>query len=254
MTPIYLNDFYQLGSFINQLRLTLLGNITGNRNSKYDLTIGVLKTIEKITLRNDLDESMTNAISNLIQKLQTTSLLNNQLPPNEAKNVYDRLLEWQAMIKLELDYITCYNFDHDTTLNIAKLEEDGAEGFFGTDVWTNLSDIVKHDLDESAKGLIFGLSTASGIMALRGLEDIVRQYHKHITKSNVSGKTWGELINDIEKQNSKSPILGYLKYLKDEKRNPLNHPEMTLTAHEAEAIFFMVKDAIIKIAGEMKTL
>jgi len=68
----------------------------------------------------------------------------------------------------------------------------------------------------------------------------------------VTGKTWGELINDIEKHNNKSSILGYLKYLKDEKRNPLNHPEMTLTIHEAEAIFFMVKDAIIKIVGEMQ--
>ncbi len=226
-----------------------------NKNSSYELTIGVLRIIEKITAANELDEGMVISIRNLIQKLQNTPMVNDQLPSNEAKNIYDRLIEWQAVIKLELDYTTCYNFDHDTILNIARLEEDGAEGFFGAEVWVNLSDIVKHDLEESAKCLIFSLPTASGIMALRGLEDIVRQFHQHVTKASpgaTSGKTWGQLIIDLEKHNANSSILGYLKYLKDEKRNPLNHPDMTLTVHEAEANFFMVKDAIIKIVGEMK--
>jgi len=79
------------------------------------------------------------------------------------------------------------------------------------------------------------------MISLRVAENLVRKYYTKITGSIAMGKSWGEILNELEQSKKVKPsILGYLRYLK-EKRNEAEHPDKRFAQEESERIFLYVK-------------
>ena len=135
----------------------------------------------------------------------------------------------------------------DGDLNYEKLRK-GIEVFFEPNVWRNMQEIEKNDLQDFKLCYISKAWTSAGIMAMRVIESAMRNYYTIITK----GKTltnWNEILNDLKKNHPKADkdLLKKLEYIKDNLRNPLAHPELRIEAHETEEAFHHAKYVVNKV-------
>jgi|GEM_PF-5529459 len=256
MTRIFIKDFYLISALMTELKYYLNIVNKNNKNAAYAYCLNILEKVKKIAKENELNDDTITKLEFGINKLRNFKIENNILPSKEVHGLHGLVVGIDTIIRFEIDSFSCYDLHHDSTLNIYKLEAEGAMGFFGSEVWNKLSNIAKADFEEGARCLLFSLPTASAIMMLRGTEDVMRQYQTYLASRDATPSTkklrmWGEIIKDLEGRGVSASIIGYLKYLKEEMRNPLNHPEMIVNVHEAEGIFFSVKDAVVKIINQI---
>lgn len=254
MTTIQVRDFYSLGMLISNLKFILATDLKNSRPSDYKMILDGLRTIQHICDKYYLNEKLCETLNSVIKSLQNLPITNNQLPIRRAQLLHNNVTEWKTIIGQDLELFNCYTFDHDSTTNIVKLEDEGAKGFFGKDVWNKLTPIAKHDFEQSAKCLVCGFATASGILALRGLEDVTRTCYKNLAVKNEmeSFKSFGQVIDALENLKFSKSVIGYLRYVKDEMRNPINHPDLVLSIREADRIFSAAQEATVKIISKMK--
>ena len=92
------------------------------------------------------------------------------------------------------------------------------------------------DVFELGKCMAFQLATAAGFHALRIVENVLRKYWETVSNNAAHPKikTIGSYVNALEKREIGDPkVIAALKQLKDLHRNPLMHPEASLTVEEA---------------------
>jgi hypothetical protein len=112
---------------------------------------------------------------------------------------------------------------------------------------SNLDELTKQDMTDALSCILHLLPTPAAMISLRVAESIVRKYYKKVTGNNPIGKSWGEMLNELEQSKKVKPsILDYLKYLKDV-RNEAQHPDKRFAQEESEQLFLKVKKLIEEI-------
>ena len=101
----------------------------------------------------------------------------------------------------------------------------------------------------------FGLWTAAGYHSCRAVEAVLRCYHFEFSgKEAIEGKTWHNLIDDLEKSEQKhkpgEKTLFYLRQLKDSERNPLMHVRVVLDEQDADLLLNSAKIVMVLMARE----
>jgi ribosomal protein S17E len=87
------------------------------------------------------------------------------------------------------------------------------------------------------------------MVSFRVAENIVRKYYSKLTGKSAVGKSWAEILNELEQSKQlKQSLLGYLRYLKD-KRNEAEHPDKRFTQEESERIFLQIKGLLDEIGS-----
>jgi hypothetical protein len=123
--------------------------------------------------------------------------------------------------------------------------------FFGN-VWWNMSEIEREDFSESARCLLAQSWTSAAMIALRGLESILRKYYTFKTQQEVGKKGMYTLIDELQQiQGISQTLMGYLNYLRGI-RNTAEHPDRTFDQIGAETVFAQVAGAVREIYAEMK--
>jgi hypothetical protein len=103
------------------------------------------------------------------------------------------------------------------------------------------------DIREAGKCLAYELGTAAGFHALRAMEAVLRRYWEVVTedKPHPGQRNIGVYIQKIEKSGvGDAKVIAVLKQIKDLHRNPLMHPEETLSLQDAIGIFGIVQSAM----------
>lgn len=119
--------------------------------------------------------------------------------------------------------------------------------------WDFIPDESKKDIQEGAKGLIVGTPTASAFMFLRALEGCLRKLYTALKGEPVKKANFNAVLSFLEEyylNDNNEEInrqLKFLKYIKDEFRNPSAHPEKHFSQNEAEQLFQVVNVAISRI-------
>ena len=117
------------------------------------------------------------------------------------------------------------------------------------------------DLREAGKCLAFGLATASGFHQMRFIESVLFPYYEKLPKiigtpdkllENEKERNWGKYIEKLEKRQAKDSVIKFLRHLKNEYRNPLMHPEDSLTVEEANLLLGTVQSITNAIYSDMK--
>jgi hypothetical protein len=121
--------------------------------------------------------------------------------------------------------------------------------------YQSVSESEKHDFNLAGVCLALDVPTASGFHAMRSLEAEARRYHKVVTGmpaevdwtlepliNGNSGRQQFGLRDQWKKEGQRddSPLLLIITLLKSIAqiyRNPIMHPEMVLTQHEAKHVF-----------------
>jgi hypothetical protein len=132
---------------------------------------------------------------------------------------------------------------------------------FGESVAATFNDQI-YDLEEAAKSLAFGRSTASVFHLMRAMEAAVRcigtKLGARIDDKNGTGLAWGKIIANVKVPIEKMPegnerdqwseIASLLYHVKQAWRNSTMHPKQTYTLEEAEDVFSAVKTFLRRLA------
>jgi hypothetical protein len=115
---------------------------------------------------------------------------------------------------------------------------------------------VKADFDEAGKCLLFDTSTAVAFHLMRATEVVIRKYYKAVTGVEPKDKfrNWGAYIKRLRERGANPKITGFLDHIRENYRNPILHPTVTLSAEEAQILFGICVSAIVMMASEMKSV
>lgn len=105
--------------------------------------------------------------------------------------------------------------------------------------------------------LAFGLWSASGFHVARAVEGILEPYYQfYCGAPGATKKTWGDYIAALKavigQPVPSTKTITELEQMKDDYRNPLMHPRVSLTEPDARILFNNGESLIIGMADEMR--
>ncbi|MGH7072575.1 MAG: hypothetical protein ACREFD_00015 [Stellaceae bacterium] len=103
------------------------------------------------------------------------------------------------------------------------------------------------DVREAGKCIAFELATAAGFHLLRAVEAVLRRYYDEVSagKRRPKSRNIGAYLVAMQKQRvGDAKIIAVLDQIRDLHRNPLMHPEETLSLDEAIDLLGIVRSAV----------
>jgi hypothetical protein len=166
----------------------------------------------------------------------------------DIKNIQDLMLR-ELVLRPIFEVADTSAFDKDGLLDIS---EGKSSSIFDKDVWEKLPQIAKSDFSDTAKCLLVKASTPASMVALRGMEAVVREYYSSKTGQPYEKKVLGTMIRELRSlQLTNTKILDNIDYLRSEKRNFAQHPNQVFNQREAERIYMAVISMVHDIYADM---
>ena len=173
----------------------------------------------------------------------------------EAKELSEDASKWEAMIWRPLLERPIVELTRKGALNPkALLATSNREpsSLFEVKIWKNLPSVARSDFCDAARCLLVEASTPASMVALRGFEALVREYYRLKIGKESGKKALGFIIRELRKvPDINTRLLGYIDYIRSEKRNLAQHPDKIFTQKEAERIFMEIIDVVHNIYAEM---
>jgi hypothetical protein len=135
---------------------------------------------------------------------------------------------------------------------------ENAEAVIPEELRDLLPDIARSDLGESGRCLAFEIPTAAGFHVLRATEAAIKLYYRSLTGNDwdsthrESQRNWGKYIEGLVSSGGKNTITDSLTHIKELYRNPIVHPESSLTNHDALLLFSLCSSVITLMLQEVK--
>ena len=131
---------------------------------------------------------------------------------------------------------------------------DSADDVFG-DIKDKVPEDAKADTRQAGRSLAFDLSTAAGFHIARALETVlvITMNAFGCSTPKESQRNWGFYIRELDAHGLKKEAIHHLTQLKDLHRNPLIHPEITLTPTEAQQLWALCTTLIMVLIEEIET-
>jgi hypothetical protein len=175
------------------------------------------------------------------------------LPHWERQNVMDAAKEFETVLKTELNNADTYFIDpkgtHKTSVLLSNASKEIPDSIL-KDVASEVTD----DFNQAGKCLLFDNSTAVGFHLMRAIESVIYAYLKKLTGKDmpIKSRNWGAYIRVLKTSKADNRVIGMLEHIKDTYRNPILHPEVTLSSQEAQVLFGLSVSAIVLIVTAMK--
>jgi len=116
-----------------------------------------------------------------------------------------------------------------------------------------LPTLSSYDLQESAICIAFARPTAAAFHALRGTEQALRHLYACYVRSNRMRKPWNwkPILEALEARSTKPPkvLLDNLDSLRENFRNPTQHPEAVYDIDEAQDLFAQCLDVLNRMVA-----
>jgi hypothetical protein len=175
---------------------------------------------------------------------------------NDNKETIYEILNFIELLEQELyNYYSINTLFQFSNINFnSDVLFSNIEAIFEEATWKYIPEGAQGDIAEGGKALLFGLPTCASFMFLRALEDCIRKLCKQLNNSK-DNLTFGQAISIVEKNFDLFAIdkfdfdrqVAFLKYIKDEFRNPSAHPDKSFTQKESEQLFQVINISIDKI-------
>ncbi len=216
-------------------------NMLKTKLENLEIQEGTIKEIEEIIkLCNEVMFIVHNELKKEEEKSKKeVEKLNNKLDQLN-KNIKDELTKripiWEDRIINKLIKTKVVKLSTNTNLNPEKLSL-GAELFFDINIWNKMSNLEKSDLEDGCRCISLQAWTPAGMITMRVIESVLRNYYQKETSNTPTGKMWGQMLTDLKSiPSANQKLVGYFEYLKDI-RNSLQHPEERLSQFESEDVF-----------------
>ena len=138
-------------------------------------------------------------------------------------------------------------------MDVARLV-DRPDSFFGNKAYAKLPLVAQYDIVEAGKCIAFERPTAAAFHLLRATEDTLRKYFSvFFKKKKIENLTWGQLIMELRKKKRKpkpeKTLLDHLDNIRNNFRNPTDHPDMIYGIDEAQDLFALVVDVLKRLTN-----
>ncbi len=184
-------------------------------------------------------------LSNALKGLTDRTDFDSDLTLLDIQPITSALTEFETVLKNELyiadTYFVTQKSGYDSGILVSNAEQN-----FPIELGTKVPAAIV-DLRDSGKCLAFELSTAAGFHVLRGTETVVRTYWKSISNGKPPPrlKTIGKYADEMEKSSyGNKKVVATLKQIAALHRNPLMHPDESLTLDEAITLFGICRSVI----------
>ena len=117
---------------------------------------------------------------------------------------------------------------------------------FATNIFHQLPSISKFDFASACLCIAFDLPTAAGFHAMRGVEGVLRHYYCSVVKRGRPRKLlWGPMVEHLRKRSDAppKPLLDSLDNIRENCRNPTQHPDARYDMDEAQDLLAVSGDA-----------
>jgi hypothetical protein len=124
------------------------------------------------------------------------------------------------------------------------------ETLFPAGVFGELPDIAKYDVREAGMCIAFERATAAAFHVLRATEAVLRElYCRTVKQKRVKCPTWGNISSDLatRKKKPSATMMKNLDYIRENFRNPTNHPEIRYDIEEAQSLFNLCVDVMCRM-------
>jgi len=224
----------------NQCHVKGTGFILDNLKSIHPLIRGLSLTFESLkTIEPELKRWIKNFEKNY------GPFPKKNLPEDITKEDAEK---FKKVCKSWMDAIYAEYSTDGTVLLTDKL----LRNFIPNNIKKKLDKFEKGDLNDGISALQHMMPTPAVATILRVGERVIQKYYKKTLKKNPGKKTWGQMLNELEKS-KKVPksLLGYLYYLND-KRIDSAHPYRRYSQEEGERILLNLKDLLESVYGQKK--
>ena len=163
----------------------------------------------------------------------------------EIRSLADRLEDTLiAEASVQFTYVVT-----EKRLDVKKLLENPG-GLLAPNVLDLLPRVSRWDFWSASKAIAFELPTAAAFHLLRCTEGVLRHYYICNVKAKrlrPDKRMWGPMVEHLRKKRSKPPpreLLDTLDRIRENFRNPTNHPDKIYDIQEVQDLFGLCVDAI----------
>ncbi len=251
MIPKSIEEYINLGGQLSYLR-------SANENNMVHGDINILGNINTFlkSIENSEFKVTQNALSELIKYKETLEKMDSDayISKEEARQLYkimDRIL---LVLRAETRNFFTFSISEkriDSTKLIFKIDL-----LLAKDVFNSLPDSIQYDFSEGGKCIAFECATASAFHVLRGVEGLLRLLLKKLSPSvDVSKMVWGKVVEELKNLNvaALSVLLDNCDRIRDNYRNPTDHPEKIYDIEKAQDLFNLCVGVVNDIVDYMKT-
>lgn len=269
-------SFYELGKALHRLSLiqgdvapaAILMDLWGAQirlKSLLDgkpISLGVSRTVTE-QLRNDIGRVVDlctegeNEVGEKVFKYPdgTEPLLESW----KVHSLHDLASKFETVFQEEMREATTYFIPKKGIYSTASLI-DAADETFPPEIAGFIPDKARVDWKAAGRCLALNLLTASGFHVCRAVEAAMESYYQAFCgKPGQTLKSWAEYIKALDGVAGQTPApsektRAELKRMKDDYRNPVAHPRVTLTEPDARMLFSNGESLIIAMAAELKAV
>jgi len=169
-------------------------------------------------------------------------------------DVVDKARQFETIVIAELQTLATYHVTQKGAYSTPDLI-DRAEVTLPQSIQDKIPENVRDEIRECGRCLAFDNPTASGFHIIRAVEGIMHLYYLTVCKPTKQDRleSWGAYIAELRKLND--PIvketIAILQQIKDNDRNLIMHPELTLSPDDAFTLFEIAKGAIMAMARSL---
>lgn len=153
----------------------------------------------------------------------------------EVLGIQYAIRDVDTVLAAELGSVGTYAASPKQAYNVLTLIYEGEALIPGELISVLPTDAVA-DLRQCGKCLAFELPTAAGFHVARATEAVLLAFLDSVVTSRPTQPNWGQYIQHMEAKGVDRKITSFVKLIKDTYRNPVIHPEITLSGTEAEVL------------------
>jgi hypothetical protein len=247
MQRLSLSFFYDLGANLRRLKDFQVGetraSVWGHFYAAETSLDGLLRTYwMSPAVRSSW--ALGNELQQTILATRTQGDLAGTLTELEIAKIHGAISAFEPVLRADLSIADAYYVTRKGGYDTITLITN-AEALFPEAIRTKVQSAIP-EIQEAGKCLAFELCTASGIHIMRALEVVLKAYFKAVTKGEPlpKNRNIGAYLKKLEGGGyGDKKTIAALTQIKDLHRNPLVHPDETLTKDEAIGLWGIVISA-----------
>ena len=249
MNRINCYGFYSLGKCIKELASLTVASTELDMGLAAIRADGLLHNLVRsglVSLRatTQASENVFTGIQHLIEFVEQKKENTERDPQIRAmqlaltlKGIQQSVETFETVMSSELVMAPIYSVPNRGVFSTDSLL-DSADDVF-EDAKDKIPDDARADTRQAGRCLAFDLPTAAGFHIARATEAVITKTMDAFgcPKPKDSQRNWGLYIKTLEEHGLRETLVHHLTQLKELHRNPLIHPEVTLTQLEAQQLW-----------------
>ena len=252
MQKINAYGLFSLGRFLGPIYTVRRGDATGDLTERIifaSAMLGVVSATASPMMPLTSCVPMAKRLEKHLREGERPAI--QELSEYDVESIKGNLTRFEGALQSELAESPIYFVPPRGIYNTTALI-DKAETVFSQSVLDRLPSEAIADLRQAGRALAFDLPTASGFHGCRATEAVIKQQVLLFSGSPAPNSNWGDYVRLLKLHGADDRVADSIHRMKEVHRNPLIHPEVTLTMQEAITLLSVCHSTIQACVADME--